>query len=186
MSRWLVAALVAFATPTLAQVGCGPQTNTVVSRVGELIWYTGPLPLAGRRWGELDAICGTVPAAGWAWRAPTMDELKTLMVELHRDNGLTTWTELYLADESLMGPAIPPFPHGARRTPQVNFVSRDLYTYGGQPTTLDRVQRGRMYVIHWFNRWTHPFLSRRQSITHTPGNQMLGNSDRLLCVAETR
>lgn len=184
MRRWFVAALLAFATPAYAQVERGPQANTVVSRSGELIWYTGLLPLAGRRWGELDTICATVPAAGGTWRAPSMDELKTLMTEVHRDNGLTTWTELYLADESLMTPAIPPFPHGSRRTPQMNLVSRDL-TQGDQPTTLDQVRRGRLYVIQWFNRWTHPFLSRRQSITHTPGDYVFGSSDRLLCVAET-
>lgn len=184
MRSWLVAGLVALANPSLAQVQPGPHPNTVTSRNGELIWYTGMLPIEGRRWGDMDRICGTVPVAGVSgWRAPAMSELQTLLIEVRKNNGIATWVELYLADEALMAPAIPPFLHGARLHPQMNMVSGDLYTYEGHPARFDQVVRGRMYTVHWFNRWTHPFIDRERSIRHNPANQPFGAADRLLCVA---
>lgn len=179
------AVLLTTISPAQAQVVRGPHPDTVLSRDGALIWYTGLLDVQGRKWREMDEICRTVPVSEISgWRAPTMAELRTLMFELPRVNAVTRWTELHFADPALLTPAIPPFAYGARLHPQIYLMSRDLFTYEGQPTTLDRVIRGRMYVVHWFDRWTHPFLSRDRSIRHNPGDFTLGSQARLLCVAQ--
>ena len=177
--------LIGAASSAHAQVTRGPHPDTVLSRNGTLIWYTGLLDVQGRKWREMDAICRGVPVPQISgWRTPTMVELQTLMIEVPRVNAVTRWTELHFAgDGAMLAPAIPPFPYGARQHPQIYVMSRDLFTYEGQPTTLDRVIRGRMYVVHWFDRWTHPFLSRDRSIRHDPGNFPLGSQARLLCVA---
>lgn len=182
----VAAALLIGATSTAhAEVVRGPHPDTVLSRDGTLIWYTGQLDVQGRKWREMDAICRGVPLPQVSgWRAPTMAELQTLMIEVPRVNAVTRWTELYFAgDAALLGPAIPPFPYGERQHPQIYVLSRDLFTYEGQPTTLDRVIPGRMYIVHWFDRWTQPFLSRDRSIRHNPGDFTLGSQARLLCVA---
>lgn len=172
-------------SPAQAQISRGPHPDTVLSRNGSLIWYTGALEVQGRKWREMDDICRTVPVSQvTGWRAPTMAELQTLMIEVPRVNAVTRWTELHFAGNgAMLAPAIPPFPYGARQHPQIYVMSRDLFTYEGQPTTLDRVIRGRMYIVHWFDRWTQPFLSRDRSIRHDPGNFTLGSQARLLCVA---
>lgn len=179
--------LIGVAKPAEAQIRRGPYANTVLSRADTLIWFTGRLEVQGRKWGELDDICRTVPVAQVAgWRAPTMAELQTLMVEVPRVNAVARWTELHFANPVLLEPAIPPFASGARQHPQLDLLSRDLFTYEGRPTTLEQVVRGRMYIVHWFNRWTRPFLSRDRSIRHNPGDFTLGNQARLLCVAPRR
>lgn len=176
--------LATMGSPAAAQVQRGPYPNTVQSRGGSLIWYTGVLEVRGHKWREMDDICRTVPVPQRGWRAPTMAELQTLMIEVPRVNAVTRWTELYFdGDGALLQPAIPPFAYGARMHPQIYLMSRDLFTYEGQPTTLDRVIPGRMYVVHWFDRWTHPFISRDRSIRHNPGDFTLGSQARLLCVA---
>lgn len=178
------ALLIVAASPAQAQVVRGPHPDTVLSRDGTLIWYTGLLDLRGRKWREMDEICRGVPVSQVSgWRAPTMAELQTLMFEVPRVNAVTRWTELHFAGTALLEPAIPPFPYGARQHPQIYVMSRDIFTYEGQPTTLDRVIPGRMYIVHWFDRWTHPFLSRDRSIRHNPGDAALGSQARLLCVA---
>lgn len=186
---WALSAAIALSVtasaPAAAQVQRGPYPNTVQSRGGDLLWYTGVLDIQGRKWREMDDICRTVPVPQVSgWRAPTMAELQTLMIQVPRVNAVTRWTELYFAgDGALLEPAIAPFANGARMHPQIYLMSRDLFTYEGQPTTLDRVIGGRMYVVHWFDRWTQPFLSRDRSIRHNPGDFTLGSQARLLCVA---
>lgn len=183
----LLAAAVALLTATSADadVQPGPYVDTVLSRSGALLWYTGFIPVGGRLRKDMDALCQTVPVAGVSgWRAPTMAELETLMTPVQRTNAVTSWIELYLTNDRLFLPTIAPYVFGSRLHERVTFVSRNLYTYEGQPTTLNRLVRGRMYHIHWFERHSHPWVSRQRSITHTPGERTMGNSDRLLCVSE--
>lgn len=167
-----------------AEVRRGPFPETVLSHNGNLIWYVGQLDLSGRRWGDMDAICQTVPVRpGLGWRAPTNAELRTLFVEVPRTNAVARWTELYFRDEIALMPAIEPYAAGARLHPRINLVTRDLYTYEGAPTTFDAVVRGRMYVLRWYSRWTQPFLSFDKSIRYDPAGVSLGKNERLLCVA---
>lgn len=173
------------ARPADAQVSRGPHPNTVQSRGGELVWYVGQLDLTGRHWRDADRICAAVPVPAISgWRAPTMAELETLMREQHYQNAAARWTRLFFWNEALMWPAVPPYEPQARSRPQLHFVSRDVYTYEGRPTTLAAAERGKLYIIHWFDRWTQPFLGRGQSIRYDPGGMPFGRHHRLLCMAE--
>lgn len=168
-----------------AEVRRGPFPQTVLSRNGTLIWYVGRLDLNGRSWGDMDALCQGVPVRlASKWRGPTNDELRTLFVEVSRRNAVATWTELYFSNEAALAPAIEPYIASARLHPQINLITRDVYTYEGVPTSLDKAVRGKMYVVRWFNRWTQPFLSLEKSIRYDPGGVPLGKNERLLCVAD--
>lgn len=191
MRRILIAASLAIAAglfigaaQTAPSVVVGPYRHTVVSRDGQLIWYVGVLAVEGRRFRELDAICQTVPVPQVSgWRAPTMRELETLTYVRTQRTSIATITQRFPV-EGLLAPALPPFIPEARLHPRISLISRDLDTYEGQPTTLAEVRRGRMYIRRWYDRWTQPFISRAQSITHNPGDVLLTADVRLLCVAE--
>ena len=197
MRRWtfplLGAAFLFFVGPGEARVFPGPYNDTVTSLAGSLIWYVGKLDLTGRTWRDLDRICGTVPVPQViGWRAPTEEELRTLMYEIPKEDGPAKWKELYLSNPMFFWPAIAAFfderTAQQRRTvqPQVNLLMRDIYTYEGKSTTLDQVEKGHMYSMYWFNRWTKPWWDREQNITFTPGDYKLGPSEVLLCVADRK
>lgn len=162
----------------------GPYPQTALSRNNTLIWFTGQIDLTGHTFRDLDSLCRNVPVREVSgWRAPTEAEVRTLFVELHQNNGIARWSELY-PDGQTLEPAVPPFDPSARLHGQINIMVRDVFTYEGQPTTLDQVQRGHMYIIHWFNRWTTPTFDERQTIRYAPGDYRLGPNERLLCVAD--
>lgn len=177
-----VALWVLGASNSVANVVAGPYPQTVTSRNGELLWYVGMLPVVGRPRQDMDAICQQVPISGGGWRAPWMSELETLMTPIVRTNAVGSWTELYLTNDRLFVPTVGQYVPRSRLHARYTFPSRDLFTYGGQPTTFERMGRGGMYHIHWFERHTQPWVSRQRSITHTPHTRPMLESDRLLCV----
>jgi len=186
MHKALLGLLVAGAASAAeAQVFPGPYPNTAVSAGGRLTWYVGALDIRGRKFGEMDAICQSVPVPQVSgWRAPTMAELHTLFQPVERTNAVARWIELYSWDETSLVPSVPPFLYGARSHPQVSLISRDVQNFNGGLTELRRVERGKMYILHWYNRWTQPFWTGHQTIRHNPADFTLGSSYRLLCVSE--
>lgn len=174
------------AVPPGGSLRLGPYPNTILSRSGELLWYTGHIEVSGRQWRDLDRLCATVPISEISsWRAPSEAEVRTLLVEAPRPGGGRS-VDLRLAGERLLTPAVPPYvamgPNGVH--PRHNILLRDLYAYNGPLTTLAAAEPGRLHVLVWFERWTRPAWRRDQRITRTPGDHNLGPNDRLICVAE--
>ena len=174
------------ASEAAAQVARGPYPDTTISRNGELIWYTGGFSVVGRRLGEMDAICRTVPIPQVSgWRAPTMAELRTLTWVRNRENALTRWQELVPYHQYLV-PIIPLLIPNSRNNFTITILSRDIHNYDGVPTTLENLTRGSMpiYKVNFYQRGSQDFLHERSQLTENPRNFPLPHRSVLLCVAE--